>query len=194
MLFRSVAAGSAGNELFRQAIPEDESVSSPLERMTLGERVQADYTHLALTTGAHPMKLLRDRLPDVWPAAELSNAPPGARVKIAGAVTCRQRPGTAKGYCFITLEDETGTANAIVRPKLFEDARLVINLEPALLITGRVQHEQGVIHIMAAAITALPALGLPPKQVMTTHNDYRIPPLPLAEDWTKCVCIGASSK
>jgi len=112
--------------------------------MTHLEGVQADYEHPSLTTGAHPMKLLRDRLPDVWPAAELQNAPNGARVKIAGAVTCRQRPGTAKGVCFITLEDETGCANAIVRPALFEKARLVINLKPALVITGKVQNEQGV--------------------------------------------------
>jgi error-prone DNA polymerase len=63
--------------------------------------------------------------------------------------------------CFITLEDETGQANAIVRPGLFESARLVINLEPALLITGRLQNEQGVIHVLAETITALPIAGLP---------------------------------
>ena len=77
---------------------------------------------------------------------------PGVRVQIAGAVITRQRPGTAKGVCFITLEDETGHANAIVRPGLFESARLVINLEPALLITGRLQNEQGVIHVLAETI------------------------------------------
>jgi error-prone DNA polymerase len=97
----------------------------------------------------------------LWPAAELPRARPGERVKIGGAVITRQRPGTAKGVCFITLEDETGLANAIVRPKLFEAARLVINLEPALVITGRVQNEQGVIHVMAEEIIAMPSLGLP---------------------------------
>jgi error-prone DNA polymerase len=82
-------------------------------------------------------------------------------------VTCRQRPGTAKGFCFITLEDETGTANAIVRLRLFEKARLIINLEPALIITGKVQNEQGAIHVMAAEIAELPNLGLPEHK---SHN------------------------
>jgi error-prone DNA polymerase len=104
---------------------------------------------------------MRASLPDVVPAGELANVPAGRRIKIGGSVICRQRPGTAKGFCFITLEDETGLANAIVRPALFERDRLIINLEPALLITGRLQNEQGVIHLMAEAIAALPALGLP---------------------------------
>jgi error-prone DNA polymerase len=162
-----VEAVNAGDDLFRHAITNADEASSPLQKMTPMERVQADYAHLSLTTGPHPMKLLRDKLPDIWPAAELRNAPQGARVKIAGSVTCRQRPGTAKGVCFITLEDETGTANAIVRPRLFEKARLVINLEPALIITGKVQNEQGVIHVLAEKVTAMSDRDLP-EQV--SHN------------------------
>ena len=155
---------------FRLAlVDEPEAVLSPLERMTHLERLQADYETLGLTTGRHPMQLLRANLPGVWPAAELKSAWPGERVKIGGAVITRQRTGTAKGFCFITIEDETGQANAIVRPQLFEEARLVINLEPALLITGRVQNEQGVIHLMAEEIVALPALGLPAQ----TSHDFR---------------------
>jgi len=156
-----VEAVHAEDELFRHAAQDDEPALSPLERMTLLERLQADYAHLSLTTGAHPMKLLRPQLPELWPAAELPHAQPGMRIKIGGTVITRQRPGTAKGFCFITLEDETGLANAIVRPKLFEEARLVINLEPALVITGRVQNEQGVIHVMAEKIEAMPGPGLP---------------------------------
>jgi error-prone DNA polymerase len=91
----------------------------------------------------------------------LKDLPNGAPVKVAGAVITRQRPGTAKGFCFITLEDETGHANAIVRPTLFEQARLVINLVPALLISGRLQNEQGVIHIMAEKIISLNTDELP---------------------------------
>jgi error-prone DNA polymerase len=100
-------------------------------------------------------------LPDLWPAARLAEAEHGTRVKIGGVVITRQRPGTAKGVCFITLEDETGLANAIVRPKLFEENRLTINLEPSLIIAGRVQNEQGVIHVLAEHIAALPAPDLP---------------------------------
>ena len=164
-----VEAFHGGDDLFRQAAQADEEALSPLERMTLLERLQADYRHLALTAGAHPMGLARPRLPGVRTAGELRDVRPGERVKICGSVITRQRPGTAKGFCFITLEDETGLANAIVRPRLFEESRLVINLEPALLITGRLQNESGVIHVMAEEITGLPDLGLPEQAA----HDYR---------------------
>src|SRR5262249_53572248 len=123
------------DELFQQAATGEEQKLSPLERMSLLERLQADYATTELTTGAHPMKLLRLRLDGLCPAADLKNLAPGSRVKIGGAVITRQRPGTAKGFCFITVEDETGHANAIVRPTLFEQARLIINLVPALIIS-----------------------------------------------------------
>jgi error-prone DNA polymerase len=146
---------------------DEEPVLSPLERMTHLERLQADYATLGLTTGRHPMALLREHLPEVSLAANLKHIPDGTPVKVAGNVITRQRPGTAKGFCFITLEDETGHVNTIVRPKLFEECRLVINLEPALVISGRVQNESGVIHVMAAEITGMPNRGLPEQ---TSHN------------------------
>jgi len=93
------------DELFRHAAGADEPELSPLERMTHLERLRADYTTLGLTVGPHPMRLIRELLPDAWPAGELKHGKPGARVQIAGAVSCRQRPGTAKGFVFITLED-----------------------------------------------------------------------------------------
>lgn len=157
-----VEEADCGDELFRLVREEaPEAELSPLERMSYLERLQADYQTMALTTGAHPMKALREVLPELWSAEALKGVPNGTRVKIGGAVITRQRPGTAKGFCFITLEDETGHANAIVRPQLFEARRLVINLEPSLVITGRLQNEQGVIHVMAETIEALPAQGLP---------------------------------
>ena len=85
-------------------------------RMTMPERVRADYETMNLTTGPHPMKLLRESLPNIWRATDLAQACHGAIVQIAGNVICRQRPGTAKGFVFISLEDETGVANAIVDP------------------------------------------------------------------------------
>ena len=93
---------------------------SPLAPMTLPERVKADYETMNLTTGPHPMKLLRKNLPHIWRATDLAQARHGATVRIAGNVICRQRPGTAKGFVFISLEDETGVSNAIVDPDLFE--------------------------------------------------------------------------
>jgi error-prone DNA polymerase len=162
-----VEADDVDDELF-QDVTKAEPELSPLEKMTHLERLHADYATLGLTVGPHPMHVVRAQLPDAWPAGKLKEARPGARVQIAGVVSCRQRPGTAKGFVFITLEDETGMANAIVRPKLFEATRLVINLEPALVITGRLQNEQGVIHVMAEGISALPALGLPQQ----SSHDY----------------------
>ena len=87
-----------------------------------GGRIQADFEGLGLTLGRHPMALLRPQLPGVLRAGDLPNAPDGSVVRIAGNVICRQRPGTAKGYVFISLEDETGISNAIVAPPLSEPA------------------------------------------------------------------------
>jgi error-prone DNA polymerase len=128
---------------------------SPLPPMTLPERVQADYAGTNLTTGPHPMKLLRAQLPRVWRASALAQARHGATVQIAGNVICRQRPGTAKGFVFVSLEDETGVANAIVTPDLFERIRLVITEEPFLLIEGEVQNTDNVVLIKARKIRPL---------------------------------------
>jgi error-prone DNA polymerase len=128
---------------------------SPLTRMTLPERVRADYDTMNLTTGPHPMKLLRESLPNIWRAIDLVHARHGSIVQIAGNVICRQRPGTAKGFVFISLEDETGVSNAIVDPDLFEDFRLVITEEAFLLIEGEVQNSDNVVLIKARQIRAL---------------------------------------
>ncbi len=128
---------------------------TPLAPMTLPERVQADYTGMSLTTGPHPMKLLRAQLPQAWCASELTQARHGATVQIAGNVICRQRPGTAKGFVFISLEDETGVSNAIVTPDLFERMRLLITEEPFLVIEGEVQNSDNVVLIKARRIVPL---------------------------------------
>jgi error-prone DNA polymerase len=133
------------------ALPKD----TPLQPMTLPERVRADYETMNLTTGPHPMKLLRRNLPNIWRATDLVHAEHGSTVQIAGNVICRQRPGTAKGFVFISLEDETGVANAIVEPDLFERFRLVITEEAFLLIQGQVQNSDGVVLIKARDIKPL---------------------------------------
>jgi error-prone DNA polymerase len=130
--------------------------AAPLAPMTLPERVQADYEGMNLTTGPHPMKLLREQLPEIWRASDLAQARHGATIQIAGNVICRQRPGTAKGFVFISLEDETGVANAIVTPDLFERLRLVITEEPFLVIQGEVQNTDGVVLVKARNIRPLP--------------------------------------
>jgi error-prone DNA polymerase len=124
-------------------------LASPLAPMTPIERLDADYRGAGMTTGPHPMHYLREPLDrmGVLRAAELENIPHGRRVRVAGAVITRQRPGTAKGVVFITLEDETGVANLIVWPDFFQDNRVVVMSEPFLMAEGVVQKQDGVIHV-----------------------------------------------
>jgi error-prone DNA polymerase len=101
------------------------------------------------------MALLRPRLRGISRAADLPAAKHSSTVRIAGNVICRQRPGTAKGFVFVSLEDETGISNAIVTPPMFEANRLVITEEPFLVIEGQLQHLNGVIHIKAQRVERL---------------------------------------
>jgi error-prone DNA polymerase len=129
--------------------------ASPLAPMQYPERIRADMRGMDLTVGKHPMALLRSRLPGVCRASDLAASRHGVRVRIAGNVICRQRPGTAKGFVFISLEDETGISNAVVSPRVFEANRLVITEEEFLLIEGQLQHVDNVIHIKAQRIERL---------------------------------------
>ena len=147
-------------DLFAGAHTPDGS-DALLTPMSIVERIRSDFSTLGLTTGDHPMKHLRARFPELWRADELSLAANGTRVRVGGSVICRQRPGTAKGVVFVSLEDETGVANAIVYPDLFEASRLTLTQNPALIITGRVQAQDGVIHLQAEHISALRADELP---------------------------------
>jgi error-prone DNA polymerase len=146
------------NDLFAWAARRSQPVQerSPLAAMDAMERLGADYRGMHLTTGPHPMALARAQLPGVWTAGDLPKARHGQIVRIAGNVICRQRPGTAKGFVFISLEDETGVSNAIVTPKLFEELRFVITQEPFLEIEGPVQNADNVIVIKARRIAAMP--------------------------------------
>jgi error-prone DNA polymerase len=125
--------------------------SSPLKPMTVPERLLADYAGTSLTIGPHPMSLRRPELAlrGVLRASELPTGRHGRRVRVAGAVITRQRPGTAKGFVFLTLEDETGIANIIVRPDLFSEQRATIVGEPYLLVEGTLQIQEGVTSVKA---------------------------------------------
>jgi error-prone DNA polymerase len=156
------AVWSTEESLFHSAaLAEHAPAKAPLAPMTLVERLGADFAGLGLTAGEHPMSLVRDRLPQIWRACDLPLARGGERITIGGSVICRQRPGTAKGVVFVSLEDETGVANAIVSSELYERVRLVINEESALAITGRIQSRDGVIHLKAETIAPLRFAELP---------------------------------
>jgi error-prone DNA polymerase len=129
----------------------------PLLPMNSLERLQADYDGTRVTTGPHPMTFVRSKLPHVTRASDLHLGKHGQKVVIAGVVICRQRPGTAKGHVFVSLEDETGIANAIVRSELFEKQRLTITHEPILEIHGQLQHVDGVVSVLARDVRGLSA-------------------------------------
>jgi error-prone DNA polymerase len=159
-LWQVEAAWSDDEALFKQ-LADTYGNDSPLPAMSHVEEVQADFSGLGLNTGEHPMALVRAVLPEVCRANDLKHVANGQRVTIAGSVICRQRPGTAAGFVFISLEDETGIANAVVVPDLFERLRLVITQEPSLRITGRLQNVSNVTHVKAEQIEPLRVTGLP---------------------------------
>ncbi|HEY3885445.1 MAG TPA: OB-fold nucleic acid binding domain-containing protein [Vicinamibacterales bacterium] len=130
---------------------------SPLKPMTVPERLLADYAGTSLTIGPHPMSLRRPELAlrGVLRASDLPAGRHGRRVRVAGAVITRQRPGTAKGFVFLTLEDETGIANIIVRPDLFSEQRATIVGEPYLIIEGTLQIQEGVTSVKADRVHGL---------------------------------------
>jgi error-prone DNA polymerase len=139
--------------------------ASPLRPMTLLERVTADYDSSGLTIGPHPMALCRDHLAQrgVQRAVDLSRGRSGRRVRVAGAVITRQRPGTAKGFVFLTLEDETGIANIIVRPDIFTDNRSTVVNAPYLLVEGTLQIQDGVTSVKAERVHVLATDAPEPK-------------------------------
>ncbi len=129
----------------------------PLPPMPIGEHVVNDYRYLHLSLKAHPLSFLRQELTAhrIMSNAELRTTPSGRRVTVAGLVIIRQRPGTAKGVIFMTLEDETDVANAIVWPKVFERFRPVVLGARLVAVSGRVQSESGVIHVVADSLEDL---------------------------------------
>ncbi len=143
---------------------------SPLRPMSPAERVMADYGGTSLTIGPHPLALRRGELAlrGVLRAVDLPRGTSGRRVRVAGAVITRQRPGTAKGFVFLTLEDETGIANIIVRPDLFSDQRAAIIGSPYLLVEGVLQIQEGVTAVKAERVTPLAGSGPEPQS-----HDFR---------------------
>ena len=130
---------------------------TPLQKMTTDERLAADYMGTGLTTGPHPMAYHRETLRQegILSADELMQRRSNLPVRIAGCVIARQRPGTAKGFVFLSLEDETGIANIILAPDVFEQNRIVVTRNRFLLIEGPLQNQDGVVHVKAQRIVPL---------------------------------------
>ncbi len=142
--------------------PLSRSGQSPLSRMTTEERLVADFGGTGLTTGPHPMAYRRAELrrERILSSQELVSAREGSYIRTAGCVIARQRPGTASGFIFLSLEDETGIANIIIHPELYERQRLLVMGGKFLLIEGRLQKDDSVIHVRAERVASLAMAGM----------------------------------
>ena len=149
--------------LFASRPERDAEPDARLPPMPLGAHVVEDYRRLSLSLKAHPASFMRSRLSarGILRSETLRSVKNGERITVAGLVLVRQRPGTAGGVIFMTLEDETGVANIIVWPKVFERLRAIVLGARFVAVTGKLQSEQGVIHIVAERMNDLtPMLGL----------------------------------
>ncbi len=158
-LWQIERSGKPEGPLLSQSVEllRDSSDAFPLQRMTTEERLAADYSGTGLTTGKHPMAYRRHelRMQHVLSAAELRTRRDGEFVRTAGCVIARQRPGTAMGFIFLSMEDETGISNVIVTPDLYERDRLVVVRSKFILAEGPLQNQDGVIHVKASRLISL---------------------------------------
>jgi error-prone DNA polymerase len=158
-LWQVERAGKLEGPLFRHNTESmwDDSNGLPLRQMNTEERLVSDYAGTGLTVGKHPMYYRRAELrrQRVLSAQELKVCRDGEFVRTAGCIIARQRPGTAKGFIFLSMEDETGIANVIVTPDLYERERLTVTRSKFLLVEGPLQNQDGVIHIKAVRLHPL---------------------------------------
>ena len=154
---RSGPLFSGGNETAAGHVP------SPLAEMSVGEAMVADFRIAGLSTGPHPMALCRAALArsGVTPAAALATLAERRRVRAAGHVIVRQRPGTAKGFFFVTLEDETGLVNVIIGPRHFDAHRPLLVGASGLIVEGVLQREAGTVSIKADRFWRLEGIDAP---------------------------------
>ncbi|HTV06677.1 MAG TPA: error-prone DNA polymerase [Acidobacteriaceae bacterium] len=158
-LWQMERAGKPEGPLLRQsseALHED-SDALPLQQMHVEERLAADYAGTGLTVGKHPMHYRRAELRrlHILSAEDLRTRRDGEFVRVAGCIIARQRPGTAKGFIFISMEDETGIANIIVTPSLYDRDRLIVTRSRFLLVEGPLQNQDNVIHVKATRLMPL---------------------------------------
>jgi error-prone DNA polymerase len=156
--------GPRGRRQLTLALSTEQDMAQ-LRDMDQWERMVTDYGLLGLSPSFHPLGLLRSRLPrDIRTSAQLRVSKDGERVRTAGLVVCRQRPGTAAGFLFILIEDETGLTNIVVSPDLYEAERSVVRGEPYLCVEGTVQLRSGTLNLLAthtSSLSSLPGVLLP---------------------------------
>ncbi len=155
-LWQAAAIARSPGSLFAGVTPDP--CASPLDEMTPLEETLADYRASGITTGPQLLAHLRSELTarGVVSAERLRRVPNGRFVRLAGHVIVRQRPMSAKGFCFLTLEDETGIANAVLTPDMFRRFRAPLQTSPLIEVAGKVQNVEGVIHLRVSELSALP--------------------------------------
>jgi error-prone DNA polymerase len=151
---------------------KDEELVPAIPKMTELDCTIADYKHLGLSAGPHPMSYYRRQLQqqNIKSCGDLAQEPDGVNLTVAGGVICRQRPGTAKGFVFLTLEDETGMANVILKPSVFATFNQLILHNHFLVIQGRLQSSEGVINVLAELVYALPQINNERSLHLHAHN------------------------
>jgi error-prone DNA polymerase len=168
------AAGDDGTQL---ALPIDLPEAPALAPVAEWDAMIADYATTGLTVHRHPLRLLRDglRAQGAVSSADLATRPHGTSVRIAGLVVARQRPGTAKGVVFLLIEDEAGTVNLIVPPKVYERDRLTVRTEPLVLVDGTLERHPsagGAINVLVRRIVALDAPDLLGDRPLAPVKDF----------------------
>jgi error-prone DNA polymerase len=166
-LWQSALALRPAGELLKEASLAE--TPSPLAAMNPVERLQADFANSGLSIGSHPMKFHREYLNrmQVIQAAQVKHMPDGRFIRVAGAVICRQQPGTAKGFVFLSLEDETGIANIILKPDIFDRLRVEVLNNSYLIVDGILQNTRGVASIKA---TDVRPCVMPTTAVAASHD------------------------
>jgi error-prone DNA polymerase len=152
-----------------------DEIDSPLRPLSALEETLADYRLSGLTTGAHVLAHLRPRLEraGLLPAAKLREMPDGAYVRTAGHAIVRQRPGSAKGFCFVTLEDETGLSNAVLTPDMATRFRVPLHQAALLEVAGPLQRVEGVLHVRVRELRALAAFDGAEEADLPASHDFR---------------------
>jgi error-prone DNA polymerase len=142
--------------------------------MTDWDRMAADYAILGLSPTSHPMSFIRAQLHEgIAPSRMLESLPDGASVNVAGLVVCRQRPGTAKGFIFLVLEDEYGLVNLVVKPGLHDRQRSLVRTEPFVIVHGTLQRRDGTVNVIADRFTPLRADGAPTPEAHNFGHGHR---------------------
>jgi error-prone DNA polymerase len=168
------------------ALPLSVPAAPALAEQTPGERVTADYDSSGMSLDEHPLELLRPGLsPATVTCGALERVPDGSEVVVAGLLVARQRPATANGVMFLLIEDETGVANVIVLPPVYERNRLVVRTAPLVSIDGRLERRESVINVLASSVSRLERPDAPLAEVRS------IEPSPARETGGRVADLGA---